>query len=91
MANGQAFDPDQLSAASWFYPLGTTVRVTRVWSGARRSVKVVVTDRGPAFRLVDQGRIIDLSRASFERLAPVAVGLVEVTVETATAQPDQAR
>src|SRR6185436_14813375 len=27
MANGQRFDPDKLTAASWFYPLGTKVRV----------------------------------------------------------------
>src|SRR5256885_351299 len=28
MANGKRFNPDKLTAASWFYPLGTTVRVT---------------------------------------------------------------
>ena len=28
MANGRKFDPDKLTAASWFYPLGTRVRVT---------------------------------------------------------------
>src|SRR6516162_1226131 len=28
MANGKRFDPDKLTAASWFYPLGTKVRVT---------------------------------------------------------------
>jgi len=28
MANGHRFDPDKLTAASWFYPLGTNVRVS---------------------------------------------------------------
>ena len=28
MANGKRFDPDKPTAASWFYPLGTRVRVT---------------------------------------------------------------
>src|SRR5262245_5419101 len=28
MANGKRFNPDRLTAASWFYPLGTKVRVT---------------------------------------------------------------
>ena len=27
MANGKRFNPDRLTAASWFYPLGTKVRV----------------------------------------------------------------
>ena len=28
MANGKRFNPDKFTAASWFYPLGTKVRVT---------------------------------------------------------------
>src|SRR5579862_977014 len=48
MANGQPFDPDQLTAASWFYPLGTRVVVTH----DARTVTVEITDRGPAHRLV---------------------------------------
>src|SRR5215468_7676281 len=28
MANGKRFNPDKLTAASWFYPLGTKVQVT---------------------------------------------------------------
>src|SRR4051812_34753975 len=62
MANGQPFDPDQLTAASWFYPLGTRLQVSRR-AQPERSVLVTITDRGPAKRLVRQGRIIDLSRA----------------------------
>ena len=86
MANGGKFDPDQLTAASWYYPLGTRVQVTlrSHWFGSNGafppSVLVTITDRGPARRLVKQGRIIDLGHAAFKRLAPPDLGLVEVTV-----------
>ena len=76
MANGHRFNPDKLTAASWFYDLGTRVVVTC----DDRSVVVEITDRGPAKRLVEKGRIIDLSRAAFEKLADPDVGLIDVTV-----------
>ena len=86
MANGQRFDPDKLTAASWFYPLGTRVLVTlkadpRVLNPQPvRSVLVTITDRGPHNRLVRDGRIIDLSRAVFQRLSDLNLGLIEVIV-----------
>ena len=81
MANGKKFNPDKLTAASWFYPLGTQVRVTAN-SGSRnaRSVLVTITDRGPAHELVRAGRVIDLGHAAFKQLAHPDVGLVRVTV-----------
>jgi rare lipoprotein A len=82
MANGKKFNPDKLTAASWFYPLGTKVRVTlKADSDIPRSVLVTITDRGPAKELVQDGRIIDLTHAAFKRLGHPAVGLVSVTVE----------
>lgn len=82
MANGRPFNPDKLTAASWFYPLGTKVRVTlRSAAGTVRSVLVAVTDRGPARDLVRDGRIIDLSHAAFRRLADPDRGLVAVSVQ----------
>src|SRR5262245_30299536 len=87
MANGRRFDPDKLTAASWFYPLGTRVRVSlkvdpRVLNPQRpRSVLVTITDRGPAHRLVRDGRIIDLSHAAFRRLGDPRLGLIEINVE----------
>jgi rare lipoprotein A len=81
MANGKRFDPDKLTAASWFYPLGTKVRVSLAsTSEPRASVVVTITDRGPDKHLVRDGRIIDLSHASFERLGAPEVGLLEVKV-----------
>jgi rare lipoprotein A len=82
MANGHRFDPDKLTAASWFYPLGTRVRVTvNSPDFASRSVMVTITDRGPAKRLVQQGRVIDLGRAAFQKIAHPDLGLVQVVVE----------
>jgi len=82
MANGRKFDPDQLTAASWFYPLGTRVRVTvNAPEFESRSVMVTITDRGPARRLVQQGRVIDLGRAAFQKIAHPDLGLIEVVVE----------
>lgn len=84
MANGMPFDPDKLTAASWFYPLGTKVRVTSFGgSGDRRSVVVTITDRGPGWKLVHAGRIIDLGYAAFRRIADPDSGLTKVTVEVA--------
>lgn len=74
MANGQPFNPKALTAASYRYPLGTRLRV----SCGKKNVIVFLTDRGPNRRL---GRDIDLSRAAFERLAPLRKGLIQVTIE----------
>jgi rare lipoprotein A len=76
MANGHRFDPDNLTAASWFFPIGTKVVVTH----DDESVVVEITDRGPARRLVQEGRKIDLSRAAFAKLADPDLGLIDVTV-----------
>ena len=82
MANGKRFNPDQPTAASWFYPLGTKVRVTvNPANQQQRSVIVTITDRGPAKDLVRDGRIIDLTHAAFKRLARPHRGLVAVTVQ----------
>jgi rare lipoprotein A len=76
MANGQRFNPDKLTAASWFFDFGTKVVITH----ANRSVVVEITDRGPTKRLVHEGRKIDLSRAAFAKLADPDFGLIDVTV-----------
>jgi rare lipoprotein A len=76
MANGQRFDPDKCTAASWFYDIGTKVVVTH----EDKSVIVEITDRGPAKSLLKKGRIIDLSRAAFAKLADLDLGIIDVTV-----------
>ena len=77
MANGQRFDPDKCTAASWFYDLGTKVVVTH----EDKTVIVEITDRGPAKSLLKKGRIIDLSRAAFAKLADLDLGIIDVTVK----------
>jgi rare lipoprotein A len=75
MANGKPFDPRKLTAASWFFPLGTSVRVVNVKNG--QSVVVTITDRGPNHRL---NRLIDLSEAAAEHLDYVGLGLTKVAL-----------
>jgi rare lipoprotein A len=88
MANGRKFDPDQLTAASWFYPLGSRVRVTIKASGDQsRAVIVRITDRGPSMDLVREGRIIDLTHAAFRRLSSPDRGLIQVKVEKVPKPP----
>lgn len=79
MANGKPFDPDKLTAASWFFPLGTVIRVSAV--GSTNYVEVTITDRGPSRALVRQGRIIDLSRSAFQRLADPDRGVIDVCIQ----------
>ena len=73
MANGKPFDCHKLTAASWYFPLGTVIRVENVKNG--ESVVVTITDRGPNLRL---NRILDLSEAAAERLGYVGQGLTPV-------------
>lgn len=77
-ANGEVFDPSQLTAAHKELPFNTLVRVTNQWN--QRSVVVRINDRGP-FR---PGRIIDLSRAGAEAIGMIGAGVAQVTVEVLT-------
>jgi rare lipoprotein A len=62
-ADGEVFDPRQMTAAHRSLPFGTWVEVTCVDTGIR--VRVRITDRGP---FGHEDRIIDLSRAAADRL-----------------------
>jgi rare lipoprotein A len=73
MANGQRFDRRKLTAASWYFPLGTSLRVVNLSNG--ESVVVTITDRGPNLRL---HRIVDLSEAAAANLDYVEAGLTTV-------------
>jgi rare lipoprotein A len=75
MANGKRFDRRKMTAASWYVPLGTVLRVVNMENG--RSVTVTVTDRGPNLRL---HRIVDLSEAAARELGYVEKGLTPVFV-----------
>lgn len=88
MANGKPFNPDTLTAASWFYPLGTRLQVSLRTTRVSRTVTVIVTDRGPALRLVREGRIIDLSHTAFARLANPERGLIQVRIHRLAEEPE---
>ena len=75
-ANGEIFDPDGFTCASWDYPLGTKLRVTNVVNN--KNVIVRVNDRGPNKRF---GRAIDLTKNAFKNIECPKKGLVMVKIE----------
>ncbi len=85
-ANGEIYDPEQLTAASRTLPFGSKVRVVRIDTG--RDVLVRINDRGP---FADPIRIIDLSRAAAEALDMMVVGVVDVRLEVVEPPPGQLR
>lgn len=79
MANGKELKDEELTCASWNYPLGTVLYVTNIENSKR--IRVVVTDRGPTKKLFKEGRIIDLSKRAFSKLALLKQGIIKVKVE----------
>jgi rare lipoprotein A len=75
-ANGEAFDPNGLSAAHKYLPLPTFVKVTNLEN--RRSIILRVNDRGPFVA----GRIIDLSAGAARKLGFYKKGTAKVRVQT---------
>ena len=74
-ANGEIFDPEQVTAAHKTLPMPSVVRVTNLDNG--RSLVVRLNDRGPYVA----GRIIDLSRASARLLGFMEQGTARVRVQ----------
>jgi rare lipoprotein A len=82
-ANGEAFNPNALSAAHKHLPLPTNVKVTNLQNG--RSVIVRVNDRGPFpsdHNAASGRRIIDVSYAAAKQLGFHGQGTARVRVET---------
>lgn len=78
-ASGVLFKADRLMAAHRTYPFGTLVRVTYLRN--KRSVNVVVLDRGPFGKNHKEGAIIDLSPSAAEKLGMVKEGQARVKIE----------
>jgi hypothetical protein len=74
-ANGEKFDPKDLTAAHRTLPFGTRVRVTSLTTG--RSVTVRVNDRGPYIR----GRAIDVSSSAAKMLGITRQGVAKVKLD----------
>lgn len=81
-ASGERYRPTALTAAHRNLPLGTVLRVTR--RDGKRSVIVRVNDRGP---YGSERRILDLSRAAFERLGTLRAGVLDVRAEVVAYGP----
>lgn len=73
-ARGDKYDPAKFTAAHRTLPFGTRLRVT---GPNKRSVVVVVNDRGPFIK----SRVLDLSYAAATELRMIDRGLVRVTAE----------
>ena len=69
-ANGERFNPNELTAAHRTLPFGTKVKVTH----KGKSVIVRINDRGPFIK----GRHIDLSRAAARKIG--CKGVCKVTI-----------
>ncbi|MDT0574838.1 septal ring lytic transglycosylase RlpA family protein [Croceicoccus sp. F390] len=73
-ANGEPFDPSELTAAHRTLPFGSKVKVTSRLTG--RSVVVRINDRGP----FHGERVIDLSTAAAKRIGLARRGKGEVSL-----------
>lgn len=73
-ASGERLDNNAMTAAHRSLPFGTEVAVKNLANG--KSVRVRINDRGPFAR----GRVIDLTRAAFSRIASLDKGVVKVEV-----------
>lgn len=75
MANGDRYDPEDLTCAHPTAPLGSIMKVARQ-DNPDHSVMVIVTDRGPFVK----GRIIDLSKRAAKELGIIDTGIAKVVV-----------
>ena len=73
-ASGERFSQQAATAAHLKLPFGTRVKVTNIANN--KSVVVRINDRGPYIR----GRIIELSKAMFKKIADPKVGVIDVSV-----------
>ena len=80
-SSGAPYRPGRLTAAHNTLPFGTRIKVTNVRNG--RSVKVVVTDRGPHVK----GRIVDVSKRAARKLGLLEAGVVPVQLKVVRPAP----
>lgn len=76
-ASGERLDNNSMTAAHRSLPFGTEVTVRNLANG--KYVRVRINDRGPFV----SGRIIDLTRAAFSRIASLDKGVVKVEIMAA--------
>lgn len=74
-ANGETFDPQEMTAAHKTLPLGSVIRVTNTANG--KSLVLRVNDRGP----YAHGRVLDVSQGAAEELGMIDSGTANVRIE----------
>ena len=74
-ANGERFNPKEMTAAHRTHKFGTKLRVTNLANG--KSVVVRVNDRGPFAKK----RVIDVSQEAARRLDMIDSGVAKVRIE----------
>ena len=88
-ANGEKYNQNDLTCASPILPFNTKIKVTNISNG--KFVIVRVNDRGP-YKMNKTGkalmpltphptRSLDLSKASFEKISDIDVGVLKVRLE----------
>jgi rare lipoprotein A len=77
-SNGEVFSNTKLTAACNLFKVNTIIRVTNLRTGA--NVMVRVNDRMHP-RMLQKGRIIDLSQAASKKLITNGKGIVKVAIE----------
>lgn len=82
-ASGEPYDPDELTAASKIFPIGSNVLVTNPTNG--KSVRVRINDRGPHVR----GRSLDLSKRAAEELGITEKGVARLKVKRIDSKPSK--
>lgn len=82
-ANGERYYENALTCASMDYKFNTLLKVTNLENG--KSVICRVNDRGNFKK--KYGRIIDLSRGSFAKIADLKLGIIKVKVEVVICLP----
>lgn len=83
-ANGEVFDDNAMTCASWYHDFGERLLVINFLNG--KWVVCRVNDRGPNKRL---NREIDLTKAAFKRISNPRRGLVYVTVTPVDGKPGE--
>lgn len=74
-ANGERFNPTEMTAAHRTLPFGSKLRVTNTSNG--RSVVVRVNDRGP----YAHNRVLDLSKGAAQKIGMIQSGTANVKLE----------
>ena len=74
-ASGETFSEKALTAAHPSLPFGSIVEVTNTENN--KKIKVRINDRGP----FTKGRIIDLSKEAFSRIADINKGVIDVSIK----------